>query len=132
MNTLAPDPSPPGHARTALTSSSPLIVVAGIPGASKSTALEKLAQDLQAGGSFIPAVGLDPVILDSASVRRWLRSRLPQVPVGCRHTTRSAHRDQLGRQSRGCWSRSDAVGGSCEFGTMLIWVQVVPRTPGRS
>lgn len=83
MNTLAPDAStpgsPPGHARPALTCG-PLVVVAGIPGAGKSTALEKLVEDLQAGGTFSHPIGLDPVILDSASVRRWLCSRLTRVP----------------------------------------------------
>lgn len=68
--------SPAGRVLT----SGPLVVVAGIPGAGKSTALEKFMADLHAGSASNRWPGGDPVVLDSASVRRWLCSRLPQVP----------------------------------------------------
>lgn len=49
----------------------PLVVVAGLPGAGKSTALEAL----QARGATSRLV-----VLDSASVRRWLQTRLVRIP----------------------------------------------------
>jgi hypothetical protein len=49
----------------------PLVVVAGLPGAGKSTALE----ELQVRGA---ASGL--LVLDSASVRGWLQPRLARIP----------------------------------------------------
>lgn len=83
MNTPVQDASsrglPPDDSRHLLTRG-PLVVVAGIPGAGKSAALQKLRQDLPAGSVSHRSPDGDRVVLDSASVRLWLRSRLPQVP----------------------------------------------------
>jgi predicted kinase len=50
----------------------PLVVVAGIPGAGKTTALHEFAADACPNGG--------PLVVDSDSVRRRIQARLPGVP----------------------------------------------------
>jgi predicted kinase len=81
VNALAPEASPrgspPAPTRRPLPYG-PLVVVAGIPGAGKSTALEAVAEELRDGTPTQRRP--EPVVLDSAEVRCWLRSRLPRLP----------------------------------------------------
>jgi predicted kinase len=71
INEQAPSGQRPGQAAVSPASRTPIVVVAGIPGAGKTTALHNLSQTRSPSASRI---------IDSESVRRSLQTRLPGVP----------------------------------------------------